>query len=275
MGRPVVLLIGTADGDSDWVDEMQAFCTVHRARSSGDLNGRIKLLCPHAVCFEFNQHDPEGLALLLRTRQTHPSLPILMITEEHSEELAVWALRTRVWDYFVKPVLVKELYCSIMKIHGLKDANAPLEPRMRRPNDKLLARSSAADGRSRAEATVEKVRAYIARHLSEKISETELADHCAMSYFHFSRTFRRVTGVTLREYILRERIDKAAQLLSASPGISITAACYETGFHDLSYFARMFRRYKGVTPSEYRQAALASAGPTPSPVRVLYAVQSK
>jgi AraC-like DNA-binding protein len=90
-----------------------------------------------------------------------------------------------------------------------------------------------------------------------------------MSYFHFSRTFRRVVGVTLREYILRERINKAAKLLQSSSRMSVTTACIEAGFHDPSYFARMFRRYKGVSPSTYRQAALVSAAPAPA--RVLHA----
>jgi AraC-like DNA-binding protein len=51
--------------------------------------------------------------------------------------------------------------------------------------------------------------------------------------------------------------------------MSVTTACIEAGFHDPSYFARMFRRYKGVSPSTYRQAALVSAAPAPA--RVLHA----
>lgn len=260
MGGPVVLVVSPTGVDSDWVVAARDFCAVHRVHSADELNGRIKLHCPHALCFEFDKYDPTGLALLLRTKQTHPSLPILMITSEHSEELAVWALRARVWDYIVKPVLVKELYCSIMTIHHLVTAgNVPRAPQITSSGNRLLTRSFSPEGRSRAEVAVGIARAYIARHLSEKISGSELADRCAMSYFHFSRTFRRVTGVTLRDYILRERVNKAAQLLQSKPGLSVTTAGHTVGFHDLSYFARMFRRYKGVSPSVYRQTAQASA----------------
>jgi AraC-like DNA-binding protein len=87
-----------------------------------------------------------------------------------------------------------------------------------------------------------------------------------MSYFHFSRTFRRVAGVTLREYILRERVNRAAGLLLNAPGLSVKAVGFEAGFRDLSHFARMFRRYQGVTPSVYRKAAAGNVLHAPSPV---------
>jgi AraC-like DNA-binding protein len=273
MGNPVVLLISadsnSSGTDAGWIAQTQAFCTIHRVRSTDELHGRIKLLCPHVLCFEFSGYDPAGLSVLLHTKQTYPSLPILMITEEHSEELAVWALRARVWDYLVKPVAIHELHAAIMALHGLAtQTGARGRRRMVSPGSLKSARSASANNHTRVEAVVEKIRAYIARHLSEKISEAELADRCAMSYFHFSRTFRRVVGVTLREYILRERINKAAKLLQSSSRMSVMTACIEAGFHDPSYFARMFRRYKGVSPSTYRQAA--QAGINPAPARVLH-----
>lgn len=268
MGNPVVLLFSTAGGDAGWVAEAQTFCAIHRVRSADEINGRIRLLCPHVMCFELGKHDPAALALLLRTKQSHPSLPILLITEERSEALAVWALRARVWNYLVKPVDMRELYCSILTLHeSVTATNRSGARRMLRPDDRRHARVDAPEERNRAEAIVDKVRAYITQHLSEKISETKLADHCAMSYFHFSRTFRRVTGVTLREYILRERVSRAARLLLNAPDLSVKAVGFEAGFRDLSHFARMFRRYQGVAPSEYRRAAAGNAVHAALPLR--------
>jgi AraC-like DNA-binding protein len=267
MGNPVVLLFSTAGGDAGWVAEAQSFCAIHRVRSADEINGRIRLLCPHVMCFEFGRHDPAALALLLHTKQSHPSLPVLMITEERSEALAVWALRARVWNYLVKPVDMRELYCSILTLHeSVTAANGPGARRMLRPDNRRHARVEAPEERNRAEAIVDKVRAYITQHLSEKISETELADRCAMSYFHFSRTFRRVAGVTMREYILRERINRAARLLLNAPDLSVKAVGFETGFRDLTHFARMFRRYHGVSPSEYRRAGAGNVLHAPLPV---------
>jgi AraC-like DNA-binding protein len=268
VGRPIVLLVNSSEVEPGWVAEAQAFCTVHRAMPTDqDIGARIKLLSPHVLCFEFGDYDPVGLALLARIKQAYLSLPILMITEEHSEALAIWALRTRVWDYFVKPVAIEELHWAITTLHAaVTETRQPASRRMVRPRSGERAYTPA-DDCTRAEAAVQKVRAYVARHLSEKISEAKLADRCAMSYFHLSRTFRRIAGMTLREYILRERIHKAAQLL-AGPGASVTTVCFEVGFNDLSHFARMFRRYMGTSPSEYRLAAGHVPGAQPMRLRL-------
>ncbi|WP_315980776.1 response regulator [Aliamphritea spongicola] len=56
------------------------------------------------ICFEYDYPDIQSLHLLQQTRQSDPDIPILMFTEQHSEALAVWAFRTGVWDYHVKPL---------------------------------------------------------------------------------------------------------------------------------------------------------------------------
>lgn len=261
MGRPMVLLMDSSNADSGWVAEAQEFCTLQRVTSEEQLDTRIKLLCPHVLCFEFGDYDPAGLALLARTKQAYPSLPILMITEDHSESLAVWALRARVWDYFVKPVTIEELRWAIMVLYGAATEARSQSSRRRMVRPRAGNRAGTpSDGRTRVEVAVDKARAYIERHLSEKLSGEELAARCSMSYFHFSRTFRCVAGMTVRDYILHERIRKAAQLLR-EPGSSITKVCFEVGFHDLSHFARMFRRYKGSSPSDYRHHGGKGAQP--------------
>jgi AraC-like DNA-binding protein len=108
-----------------------------------------------------------------------------------------------------------------------------------------------------AERAVERAKAYVSQNFAEKISAREVADLCNMSPFHFSRSFRRLSGITFSEYLLEVRIRKAIELLSRSTA-SVTGACYEVGFRDPSYFSRIFKRYAGITPSQYRDRYLKS-----------------
>jgi len=73
-----------------------------------------------------------------------------------------------------------------------------------------------------------------------------------MSPAYFCRFFKGVTGTTLTEYVLRTRIDRGMEFLSNS-SLSVTDIAYKTGFSSHSYFDRVFKRLKGVTPLEYRR----------------------
>jgi DNA-binding response OmpR family regulator len=86
---------------------------VHVVVEASNLPEAITLHRPLFLCFDFDQPGKQGLLTLQETKRTHAHLPILMLTEQHSEELAVWALRNRVWDYLVKPLAQQELQHSL------------------------------------------------------------------------------------------------------------------------------------------------------------------
>ncbi len=73
-----------------------------------------------------------------------------------------------------------------------------------------------------------------------------------MSESEFSRVFKKEHGHTFCEYLLKFRISKACDSL-VDPSVQVKTVAFEVGFNDLSYFARTFRRYTGVTPSTYQQ----------------------
>ena len=92
---------------------------------------------------------------------------------------------------------------------------------------------------------------YIRQHLTEKIGIELLCEKACMSKSVFFRLFKNAFGISPLEYIIRERIDLAKSLLK-NPEVSITTACYQSGFNNLNYFARLFKRMEGVTPSEFQ-----------------------
>lgn len=91
---------------------------------------------------------------------------------------------------------------------------------------------------------------FVAEHFHEKFPAADIAEHCGLSRFQFSRSFHAVFGITFREYLLRYRIIAACERLRLGD-LPVTEVAYAVGFHDGSYFARMFRRYTGVLPSQY------------------------
>jgi AraC-like DNA-binding protein len=86
---------------------------------------------------------------------------------------------------------------------------------------------------------------------NEPLALADLASETATSPFHFLRSFRRMTGLTPHQYVLRTRLHRAAVRLRLSDE-PVSAIAFEAGFNDLSTFNRRFRRVMGVTPIAFR-----------------------
>ncbi len=93
---------------------------------------------------------------------------------------------------------------------------------------------------------------FIRKNCHERLPLERMAKMAHMSPGYFCRFFKATTGDTPTGYILRLRVDLAADLLSNS-AMSVTDVAYATGFSSHSYFDRVFKRLKGMTPLEYRR----------------------
>ena len=225
-------------------------------REPGQIQAAIERHAPHFLCFEFDEPDAPGINALADTRHAHPSLPVLMITGCHSEPLALWALRIRVWDLLVKPVLIGELSRCITTLDDLT--------RRRRlvPAREIHFSAQAAQALPTFECLINEGRtqpaiSYVASHFNCPISLERVASLCRLSPTQFCRVFRQENGVSFVQHLVGYRLGQARQRL-AHPGAQVKEVAYSVGFNDLSYFARAFKREFGVCPSDYQAGARLS-----------------
>lgn len=210
---------------------------------------------PSFVCFEFDFPTIVDLEALKSFMARHGSLPTLMITEFHTETLAIWALRSRVWDYIVKPIEQGELADRIKFLTNTDRLRGDFRPnlfpsrRVPKPADFLPLYQ---------QKTYAAVR-FIHENYAQKISLSTLARVCNLSPSSCSRIFKKEHNVNISAFILIVRIKEAQELLKLKK-YSISEAAYKVGFNDLSYFSKMFRRYLGHSPSTYRDHEMAKLG---------------
>jgi AraC family transcriptional regulator len=100
---------------------------------------------------------------------------------------------------------------------------------------------------------LQQARALVDTHFARPLPLVEVAKHVGVHPVHLARTFRRVHRITFAGYVRHVRIEFARRELeaSAAPLGDIAAAA---GFCDQSHFSRLFKRYTGQTPAEYRLA---------------------
>jgi AraC family transcriptional regulator len=98
---------------------------------------------------------------------------------------------------------------------------------------------------------LKQVTAFVAENYSTDVRLAELANVAGMSSFHFAREFKRTTGTTPHQYLIKFRVERAKALL-AEAEIPLTEVSLQSGFSHQSHFTRLFRRFTGTTPNSYR-----------------------
>lgn len=94
---------------------------------------------------------------------------------------------------------------------------------------------------------------YIQYNYSDNISVEDIAQYVGISRSHLYRIFRENTGLSPNEYLSNYRINEACSLLRKGK-LSINQVASSVGYTDALYFSRVFRKLKGVSPSQYLHA---------------------
>lgn len=257
--------------DESAQDCMATFASVCHINLARDLSvaGIKAQQRPDMICMHYDRPDTMSLNLLIEVKRAVPSIPITMLTMHHSEELAVWAFRSGVWDYLALPLVQAERNRYLSALRELCNLRRNAEiPRQKQ----LLTRSNELPESVRLTADHQRQRPlqdaiqYIDLHFKEHIEQKELAKRCGMTPFRFSRLFKQTYGVGFLEFIQSKRMEKAEELLNNSE-MPITSIAYAVGFQDPSYFARIFKLHFGCSPSDFRSIE-PSPGPAIAPLRL-------
>ncbi|ANS74957.1 hypothetical protein AWM70_10395 [Paenibacillus yonginensis] len=147
----------------------------------------------------------------------------LQLLKDHEEEA--------VWEELQQPL-------------GLKDLMHLLSELAIRPK-------GPASSRKPAEQLMMVAGDYIARHLGGDFGIEEVADHLGISCSYFCLLFKNHYGETFVEYVTRQRMEAAKKQLATSEA-SITQIGQGLGYQERRYFTKVFQKYTGVTPSDYR-----------------------
>ena len=103
-----------------------------------------------------------------------------------------------------------------------------------------------------------RARNFIEAHSAEELSLGKVARVANTSPNYFSEKFREATGMNFVTYVARTRFGKAARLLREAD-LRVSEIAFAVGFQSLSQFNRVFKKFAGISPTEYRNGA-ATAG---------------
>ncbi|MBQ7801984.1 MAG: response regulator [Oscillospiraceae bacterium] len=196
-----------------------------------------------------------GLEVARRIREQGMPCVILFLSAFDNFSYAKQAIAVRAMDYILKPYDEKELLYAVeaamhtydMAVeHGLfgEYSYHPEEPAPRAEEKEDLRLSSVR----------EKIQTFIAENYARELSMQDAAQAMNYSDAYFCKLFKECFRVNFSAYLNEYRIEKAKTLLAES-GMGIKDVSVACGYSDSNYFARVFKRITGTTPSEFRLAA--------------------
>jgi AraC family transcriptional regulator len=106
-------------------------------------------------------------------------------------------------------------------------------------------------------ARLRRIKELVQAKMEDDLSLNEMAQSVGLSTAHFARMFRKSTGATPHQFVLRQRLERAKAMLRVPDArvLDVAVAC---GFKTQQHFAQVFRDVWGVSPTEYRQDLVGS-----------------
>lgn len=152
----------------------------------------------------------------------------------------------------VNKTAFEDIFYQLIRVHNLKESIYVLEENsyLMRLITMLAALSNASRSKGIRNDIIG-VTEYIHEHYHEEIDFRQYAESLFLSYSHFVHLFTKATGTSPHKFLLQVRIDKAKNFLLHT-SMNISEVSSHVGFSDPLYFSRLFRKYTGQSPSEYR-----------------------
>ena len=97
----------------------------------------------------------------------------------------------------------------------------------------------------------DRAREYVMQHVMEKITLGDVADHACVSPSYMSKSFKRIMGISLVDYINSMKVEKAKEMMQEGKGDRIADIALSLGFTNIYYFSKVFRKVEGIPPTEY------------------------
>lgn len=184
----------------------------------------------------------DGIALLKKIRERYPLTKCIITSGFSDFEYAKSAISLRVSDYLLKPIDSDELANALAKIKK--------ELLIVNMNDEEALKNSAS--RMTPAQLAELIRDYLIENLSKDVNFNQIANSLNYSSSYLTKIFCQYYDISPSRYLINLRISTAQKLLLHNPEMSIKQVGEQVGYQDQGYFSRIFKKYTGKSPFEYR-----------------------
>jgi two-component system, response regulator YesN len=201
---------------------------------------------PDIVFVDMKMPNMNGADFLHIAVNEFPDAQYIVVSGYDDFDYTRQAIKARVLDYLLKPVIEAELDEVLQKAVSLLD-----QERENRLGSVLSSFQSIQKDNTKTYLC--EIKDYIDNNFHKDIRLSFFSEKYYLSKEYLSRQFREEFGYNIYEYVLMMRMDKA-RLILAEPGARIHDVSEFLGYKDSNYFSRAFKAYFGISPTEFKES---------------------
>ncbi|QHT59720.1 response regulator [Paenibacillus lycopersici] len=198
---------------------------------------------PDVIITDIKMPMMDGLKLIEIVREKYGDVSIVVLSGFSDFEYARTALRYGVREYLLKPVDKSALFDTLNR---LRQERGQAQAAAEEPEE-------TAPGAEHEHYIIDEIKAILDREFDKNFELERLADTIGMNASYISRLFKAKTSMTITDYLIQTRIDKAKQFLTDHPHLKNYEISHLVGYNDPVYFNKLFKKIVGVTPKDYKE----------------------
>ncbi len=222
----------------DWAELNMEVCG--EAASGIEAINVIDEMRPDIAFVDINMPFMNGIEFTEIATKRYPHLIIIIMTAFDQFEYARKCVSLPVFEYMLKPIVRAEVTKTLKKA----------KERLDEQKGNFEAEENAKDNHSDSKATIEQIKKYIrANYTDSKLNLMSVSLKFGFSSSYLSRKFKQETGQHFIEYLTECRMENAMRLAEQNTKMFVASA--EVGIPDPNYFGRCFKKYVGMSYSDY------------------------
>ncbi|MCC5909224.1 MAG: response regulator [Clostridiaceae bacterium] len=238
-------------GFKKWINENSIyFETVYEARSAEEVLEKNKSYCVDLYFLDIHMDGLTGLELGRIIKKKDPKALIVYITGYDYFEYAHEAIKLQAFDYLLKPVPQSDFFKVLKKAND--SLNQLFPERKKKEEGKSLKSMEKFDG-SCSQIVIQGKEYIEVCYGDPNLSLDKAAQILNIHKDYFSKLMKEELGYTFIEYLTKVRVNRAKELLEQDlSSISMYDIAQKIGYKSQHYFSRIFKKYVGSTPLQYR-----------------------
>lgn len=233
--------------------EEHGFSLVGTASNGGELLSLCQTQRPDIVITDIEMPKLNGFDVIDILMAEFPWVKIVILSGYERFDYAKRAMEKGVFRYLIKPLSSKELLEVLEKLKSKIEEEKRLQEIKHKYNNEMTDNIDG-DGTHSFDSkkVVELVKAEVSNKLNEDLTLERISEKYYINTNYFSKIFKQETGENFVDYKIRKKMEHAKYLLENSR-FKIYEISERVGYEDQRYFSRIFKKYTGMQPNEYRE----------------------